>query len=582
MSTDWSACCICQKDTKEKLRSTAKGHETFSKLLPQFAVLNELEFEISRLETPGLTLEESLKQQNAFYHHSCSNRYNQRMLDRALEKAKKGKNRYADKDTHLQSPPCKRRSDSVKPVERFGLFCCFCREKDTEDNLHAAGTKNASKAKSNIIHVDCLTEKWKTMATKIGDDCLLRILSCGDVTANEIYYHKKNIKPCLSTFHNKYKAACKDTQDHNSNYDVEWLKVSVLDKVYFHMCEMEQQVPSTVFEVKDLERMYIDLLQCHDIIVFSHVSRFAELLIARHDELEKRNIGKKIVVYFKGTADAFLSDALSAPSFFLRSMHELVMPLRKIFSSKSNDFDGSFEEDCQTRSVPIELLTLISMLIDGPFIHNRNFSQPALTISQLIMSNFRQKPHNNFQHTHQRTNVNHETPVHLYIALKLYSTVRSKTLIDHMFHLGICSSYDRVLEVTKSLSDDSTKQYKHDGVFCPSKLKKGVFTIIAKDNCDLNATSSTATMHYHGTSMTVMQCPTRDKTGEKIPKPIIHPRKTASKKVLCLPSSYVETKPVYFPKGPLYAPKCEIVSDMYDNEDHRYQERMNGIIWLKK
>ena len=133
------------------------------------------------------------------------------------------------------------------------------------------------------------------------------------------------------------------------------------------------------------------------------------------------------------------------------------MPLRKILSSKLNNFDGSFEEDCQTRSVPIELLTLISMLIDGPFIHNRNFSQPALTISQLIMSNFRQKAHNTFQHTHQRTNVNHETPVHLYIALKLYSTVRSKTLIDHMFHLGICSSYDRVLEVTKSLSDDSTK-----------------------------------------------------------------------------------------------------------------------------
>ena len=391
----------------------------------------------------------------------------------------------------------------------------------------------------------------------IGDDHLLRILSSGDVAANEFYYCKQNIKPCLLTFHDKYKAACKDTQNPNSNYDVEWLKVSALDKVYFHMCEIEQQAPSTVFEVKDLERMYIDLLQCHDIIVSSHVSRFSELLIARHQELEKQNIGKKIVVYFKGTADAFLSDFLSAPSSFLHSMHELVMSLRKILSSKLNKFNGCFEEDCQAKSVPIELLTLTSMLIDGPFIHNRNFSQPALTISQLILTNFRNKPQSNFQHGHQKNTRNHKSPVHIYIALKLYSTVRSKTLIDHMFQLGICSSYDRILEVTKSLSDDLANRYKHDGVFCPSKLKKGVFTMIAKDNCDLNATSSAATMHYHGTSMTVMQCPTKDKNGEKIPKPIIHASKTARKKVLCLPSSYVETKPIYFPKGPLYAPKCE-------------------------
>ena len=400
--TDWSACCICQKDTKEKLCSTAKGHEILSKLLPTFAELNELEFEISRLETPDLTLQERFKQQNAAYHHSCFNRYNQRMLDRAIERAQKAKNRNTDKDTHIQSPPCKRRSECIKQVEHFGLFCCFCREEDIEANLHAAGSKNTTKAKTNIIHVESLTQKWKTMATMIGDDHLLRILSSGDVAANEIYYHKQNIKPCLLTFHNKYKAACKDTQDPNSNYDVEWLKVSALDKVYFHMCEMEQQAPSTVFELKDLERMYIDLLQCHDIIVSSHVSCFSELLIARHQELEKQNIGKKIVVYFKGTADAFLSDALSAPSSFLRSMHELVMPLRKILSSKLNKFIGSFEEDCQAKSVPIELLTLISMLIDGPFIHNRNFSQPALTISQLFLTNFRNKPQSNFQHGHQK------------------------------------------------------------------------------------------------------------------------------------------------------------------------------------
>ena len=42
-------------------------------------------------------------------------------------------------------------------------------------------------------------------------------------------------------------------------------------------------------------------------------------------------------------------------------------------------------------------------------------------------------------------------------------------------------------------------------VFTPTPLKKNNFTIIAKDNIDHNATSSTAVKHYHGTSMTVIQ-----------------------------------------------------------------------------
>ena len=73
-----------------------------------------------------------------------------------------------------------------------------------------------------------------------------------------------------------------------------------------------------------------------------------------------------------------------------------------------------------------------------------------------------------------------------------------------MFKLGVCSSGDRVLELTKSLSDNMTNQYHHDGVFCPSKLKKSVATILAKDNCDLiSQHPPTASIHYHGTSTTI-------------------------------------------------------------------------------
>ena len=49
-----------------------------------------------------------------------------------------------------------------------------------------------------------------------------------------------------------------------------------------------------MFIVKDLENMYIDLLQCHNITVSSHVSRFSEDLITRYESLEKKKLINKL------------------------------------------------------------------------------------------------------------------------------------------------------------------------------------------------------------------------------------------------------------------------------------------------
>ena len=43
----------------------------------------------------------------------------------------------------------------------------------------------------------------------------------------------------------------------------------------------------------------------------------------------------------------------------------------------------------QVNSIPIHLLTLVSMLIDGPGVSNCQFSQPSLTVAQLIQINLR-------------------------------------------------------------------------------------------------------------------------------------------------------------------------------------------------
>ena len=95
----------------------------------------------------------------------------------------------------------------------------------------------------------------------------------------------------------------------------------------------------------------------------------------------------------------------------------------------------------------------------------------------------------------------------------------------------MCSSYDKVLKVVKCLSDNITNH--RDGTFCPSKLKKSIFTILAEDNCDLNAISSTPLMYYYGASITIMQFPQY----EEFRRPTILSNKLGTKKVQSLLSS---------------------------------------------
>ena len=188
----------------------------------------------------------------------------------------------------------------------------FCQKTDTESNLHAAGTYHAIQTKTNVSHVDNLTKRWKSMAV-IEDDHLLRLLSTGDVAANEIYYHTQ----CLCNFHNKFNKAQKQTKPNfTGQSESDQIKVSALNKVFSYMCNIEQEKPSKVFKVKNLENMHIELLMCQGIDVQSNVSHFTELLLEINTELEKRTDGKNIAVYFRRTADAFVMMLYQSPQVF--------------------------------------------------------------------------------------------------------------------------------------------------------------------------------------------------------------------------------------------------------------------------
>ena len=129
------------------------------------------------------------------------------------------------------------------------------------------------------------------------------------------------------------------------------------------MCEEEKEHPGSVFEVMGLENMYIDLLKNYGICYKSHVTHFADLLISKHGDLEKRLLSKKLTIYFKRTGYVLMGDTLEPSSF--------VTCLRNV------------------KSIPIQLLTLVGMLIDGSVVSNP-ISQASLTVSQHILSSFKQ------------------------------------------------------------------------------------------------------------------------------------------------------------------------------------------------
>ena len=88
------------------------------------------------------------------------------------------------------------------------------------------------------------------------------------------------------------------------------------------------------------------------------------------------------------------------------------------------------------------------------------------------------------KHRHAKT---HETPMMIYILLKIYSVTRSRNLIDILFNLGLCISYDRFLEITKNIHENFRESCENSKFFFPDILEMRLFTVMLKDNIALNS-----------------------------------------------------------------------------------------------
>ena len=107
-----------------------------------------------------------------------------------------------------------------------------------------------------------------------------------------------------------------------------------------------------------------------------------------------------------------------------------------------------------------------------------------------------------------------------------------------MFSLGLCVSYDRLLQVTADIANGVCQQFAAGDVVCPPKMRKGLFTVAAVDNIDYNPSSATAKDSFHGTGISLMQLPTHQTSGFDRGVLVIHPSTSSSKSVAPLPTKY--------------------------------------------
>ena len=138
--------------------------------------------------------------------------------------------------------------------------------------------------------------------------------------------------------------------------------------------------------------------------------------------------------------------------------------MRKIiFSHLISPFTGTFDIDCQTKSIPPSLTSMISLLLYGSA-YSGEITQEVLTISQLIMFNTKAKNRSSI-HRHSKTL---EMPLPIYIGFQLHSEFRCSSVIQKYHKLGISVSYNRILEIEKDLLRASCTQYNNEGWSAPA------------------------------------------------------------------------------------------------------------------
>ena len=303
------------------------------------------------------------------------------------------------------------------------------------------------------------------------------------------------------------------------------------------------------FKLSDLAQLYKTRLEQLGVEVDGrvHTSRLKLRLLAVLPNQATSQV-KNVLLSFDHDIGGAIQKACDHDYYNDCDVMELVLAaksVRKQMFLHKYSFDGSFTEENQQNVVPQSLLALVNMILEGPSIKyqsqliNAADKTASNTICQLMVFNSVKNARNTGSSGQKHT---YEMPVPLYIAMKVHAVTRSRNLIDTLFNLGICVSYDCFLRLTSDISTALCEQFSNDGVVCPPKLRSSLFTTAAVDNIDYNPSSATAKDSFHGTGISIIQHPSHTLQGH-CRGGLLLKQKSTSCSVSTLPPWYTDVPP---------------------------------------
>ena len=110
--------------------------------------------------------------------------------------------------------------------------------------------------------------------------------------------------------------------------------------------------------------------------------------------------------------------------------------------------------------------------------------------------------------------------------------------------------------MTKSVYETLRTTFGHYKIFLLTYLKKGCFTVSAKDNIDKNDTANLVQSHFHGTGILLFQLLDPQNQGESLDCHGFIDAVYNIKKLAPLPAEYTQPRKVYHSSEELFAPLC--------------------------
>ena len=483
----------------------------------------------------GHGVEAALIVHNAGWHRSCRLKYNNTKLERARKHSKDTPADDAAGDSSASVSKRTRRSSSASSSASSHSqdLCFFCEKSAGKEQLHEVSTFKTDK-------------RVRECAALLENDDLRRRLSGGDMVALEAKYHTK----CLTNLY--YRASMvQREQEGNKNSDNMLCGIAFAELVtYIDESRLKDSTTAPVFKLADLSKLYSSRLDQLGIKQESRVqsTRLKQRILAHFPDMRATKQGRDILLMFDEDIGHALAKVCQQDSdndaVHLARAAQIV---RRHLFDKAEPFDGSLSSTCQEDSVPSSLVALVNMILEGPSIKDQVYqpSNPAaLSLAQLLKFNAVKYAR---KHKDTPTDLRHslekETPLAIYVGLKLHAETRKRELVEKLAQLGISITYDRVLQISADMGNSVCELYRLEQVVCPPMLKLNLFTTSAVDNIDVNKSSTTAKDSFHGTAISLFQHPRQPDDGTDRGR-IILGGAAGMKKLGALPNYYTNVPPV--------------------------------------